>query len=99
MTSLPGKPNPSSGSTTPCAPAGAASNGVAPGPAGAVPATGVYGQARTSRPGGRPARLALLEAHDARVEDRIARLRECQEQVRAKIDHYRELEAEAALNR
>lgn len=44
----------------------------------------------------RPDRLALLEAHDARIEARIARLRECQEQVRVKIDHYRELEAEAA---
>ena len=47
----------------------------------------------------RPARLALLEAHDARIEDRIARLRECQDQVRTKIDHYRALETKAALNR
>jgi len=44
----------------------------------------------------RPARLALLESHDARIEARIARLRECQDQVRVKITHYRELEAEAA---
>lgn len=46
----------------------------------------------------RPDRLALLEAHDARIEARIARLRECQEQVRVKIDHYRALEAEAAAS-
>jgi hypothetical protein len=36
-----------------------------------------------------PDRLALLEAHDAHIEARVARLRDCQTQVRVKIDHYR----------
>ncbi|RKN08056.1 MerR family transcriptional regulator [Streptomyces radicis] len=36
-----------------------------------------------------PERLAVLEGHDARIEERIARLREQQTQIRGKIDIYR----------
>jgi DNA-binding transcriptional MerR regulator len=35
-----------------------------------------------------PERLALLEAHDDRIEERIARLREQQTQIRKKIELY-----------
>jgi len=44
----------------------------------------------------RPARPDLLESHDARIESRIAHLRECQTQLRTKIAHYRELETAKA---
>jgi DNA-binding transcriptional MerR regulator len=36
-----------------------------------------------------PQRLALLEAHDRRTEEHIARLRDQQTQIRKKIDIYR----------
>lgn len=44
----------------------------------------------------RPDRLDLLESHDAHIESRIARLRECQSQLQTKITHYRDLEAQTA---
>lgn len=46
-----------------------------------------------------PDRLAVLEAHDERIEEQMALLRERQAQIRRKIDHYRAAVTPAADGR